>query len=80
MFLLVAFGAPRSQALASAQWQVAAMPCMVGRAHSTGIAMMTFPAGLDDECVGALLILFAANLILSRLVACHYLTTIGNMS
>ena len=27
---------------------VAAMPCMVGRANSTGIAMMKFPAGLDD--------------------------------
>ena len=36
--------------------------CMVGRAHSTGIAMMKFPAGLDDECVDALLILFAAKM------------------
>ena len=30
------------------------------RAHSTGITMIKFPAGLDDECVDALLILFAA--------------------
>ena len=71
MFLLVAFGVPRSLSLASAvrrqysrypQWQVAAMPCMVGRVHSTGVAMMKFPAGLDDECVDALLILFAAKM------------------
>ena len=26
------------------------MPCMVGRAHVTGLAMMKLPAGLDDEC------------------------------
>ena len=55
----------------------------VGRAHSTGITMMKLPAGLDDECVDALLILFAAsnaNLFLSRLVACHYLPTTENMS
>ena len=42
--------------------QVAAMPGMVGVAHLTGIAMMTLPAGLDDECVDALLILFTAKL------------------
>ena len=71
MFLLVAFSASRSQALASAvkpirevhpQSQVAAMSCTVGRAHSTGISMMKFPAGLDDECVDALLILFASKM------------------
>ena len=28
----------------------------------TGIAMMKLPAGLDDECVGALLILFASKM------------------
>ena len=37
------------------------MPCMVGRHHLTGLAMMKLNAGLDDECVDALLILFAAN-------------------
>ena len=35
---------------------------MVGRAHLTGIAMMKLPAGLDDECVDALLFLFAAKM------------------
>ena len=44
------------------QWQVAAMPCMVGRAHLTVIAMMKLLPGLDDECVDALLILFAAKM------------------
>ena len=46
----------------SPQWQVAAMFCMVGRHHSTGVAMMKFPAGLNDECADALLILFAATM------------------
>ena len=68
MCLLVAFGVPRSQALASAVKpfrdvsSVAAMPCMAGHARSTGIAMMKLPAGPDDECVDALLILFAAKI------------------
>ena len=39
---------------------------------------------MADECVDELLILFVAkmegDLILSRLVACHCLTTLGNMS
>ena len=41
---------------------MAAMPFMVCRAHSTGIVMMKFLAGLDDESVDALLILFAAKM------------------
>ena len=67
VFLLVAFGAPRSQApgvcreantrgILSGKWQ----QCFAWRACSTGVAMMKFPAGLDDECADALLILFAA--------------------
>ena len=42
------------------KWQ----PCLAWLAVpiSTGTAMMKFPAGLDDECVDALLILFAAKM------------------
>ena len=35
---------------------------MVGRAQLTGIAMINLPAGLDDECVDALLMLFATKM------------------
>ena len=91
MFLLVAFGVPRAQVLACAVKPIrevssmasAAMPCMVGRAHSTGIAMVKFHAGLDDWCVDALLISVRfenGDLVLSRLAASHCLPTIGNMS
>ena len=38
------------------------MPCVVGRANLTDVAMMKLPAGLDDECVDTLLILFAAKM------------------
>ena len=42
-----------------------ALPCMVGCAKLTGISMMKLSVGLDDECVDALLILFAANMQIS---------------
>ena len=71
MFLLVAFGTPRSQALDSAvkptrevilggKWQ----QCFAWLAVPTRLVfvMMKYPAGLNDECVGALLILFAAKM------------------
>ena len=58
---------------------MAAVLCMVGRAH-IGNAMMKSPAGLDDEvcrCVADSVPCQDGNLILSRQVACHNLSTIG---
>ena len=70
MFLLFAFGVPRSRPMRLhrsqyaryPQSKVATMPRMAGSAHMTGIEMMKLPAGLDDECVDARLILCTANL------------------
>ena len=59
------------------------MPCMVGRAHLTGVAMMKLTAAWMMSvcrCVADSVRCENGNLILSRLVACHYLPTVGNKS
>ena len=79
------------QSLASALKPIREVSSVTSSSHAlhglqagplTGIAKMKLPAGLDDECVDALLILIAAkrHIFSSRLVACHYLPTVGNNS
>ena len=70
IFLLIAFGVPRSQALASAvkpKREVSSVASGSNALHGWPCPFDWYcddkiPAGLDDECVDALLILFAAKM------------------
>ena len=50
---------------------------MVGSAHLTAFALMEIPAGLDDECVDALLILFVVALRkFPKIYACSHVSIV----
>ena len=71
MCLLVVFGVPRSQVLASALKPVREVSSVASGSHALygwqagpliGIATIKLPAGLEDESVDALLIPFSAKM------------------